>query len=160
VTKLRSWLTLDNLFLVLYEDLRVYTIWRAEISHFQTQHMSYKKTGTEWEILGELAMRLQHKEEAKDAFQRCLDSKFSARSLLRLLEMYASDGDLTRTLNAAVKLTAYHHRWYMESAFPSTIAHAIYKLGQVHGLSKIGNTLLSMNLPEGIFVSRQRAVQC
>lgn len=37
----------DNLFLVLYEDLRVYTIWRAEISHFQTQHMSYSKTGYE-----------------------------------------------------------------------------------------------------------------
>lgn len=28
---------LDNLFMVLYEDLRVYTIWRAEISHFKTQ---------------------------------------------------------------------------------------------------------------------------
>lgn len=40
-------LTADNLFLVLYEDLRVYTIWRAEISHFQLQHMSYRKTGTE-----------------------------------------------------------------------------------------------------------------
>ena len=59
---------LDNLFMVLYEvrnaaldptlhpklicgpakqDLRVYTIWRAEISHFKTQHMSYRKTGTE-----------------------------------------------------------------------------------------------------------------
>jgi hypothetical protein len=38
---------LDNLFLVLYEDLRVYTIWRAEVSHFQLQHMSYRKTGTE-----------------------------------------------------------------------------------------------------------------
>jgi hypothetical protein len=29
------------------QDLRVYTIWRAEISHFKTQHMSYRKTGTE-----------------------------------------------------------------------------------------------------------------
>jgi hypothetical protein len=63
---------LDNLFMSLYEvsrsagtqaghesctdhatswrvlqDLRVYTIWRAEISHFKTQHMSYRKTGTE-----------------------------------------------------------------------------------------------------------------
>ncbi|EJT49502.1 bud site selection-related protein [Trichosporon asahii var. asahii CBS 2479] len=142
---------LDNLFLVLYEDLRVYTIWRAEISHFQTQHMSYRKTGTEWEILGELALRLHHKDEAKDAFQRCLDAKFSARSLLRLLDMYASDADLPRTLNAAIKLTAYHHRWYMESSYPSSIAHAIFTLGQVHGLAKIEYTLLSMNLPDGIF---------
>ncbi|BEI94019.1 uncharacterized protein CcaverHIS019_0604780 [Cutaneotrichosporon cavernicola] len=142
---------LDNLFLVLYEDLRVYTIWRAEVSHFQLQHMSYKKTGTEWEILGELALRLHHKDEAKDAFQRCLETKFSARALLRLLEMYAAEGDLQRTLNAAIKLTAYHHRWYMESAYPSAIAHAIYTLGLTHGLSKIEYTLLSMNLPEGIF---------
>lgn len=35
------------------QDLRVYTIWRAEISHFKTQHMSYKKTGTEVSELGE-----------------------------------------------------------------------------------------------------------
>ncbi|KAL7422419.1 bud site selection protein [Cryptotrichosporon argae] len=142
---------LDNLFLVLYEDLRVYTIWRAEISHFRTQHMSYRKTGTEWEILGELALRLHHKEEAKDAFQRCLDAKFSAKALLRLLESYATDGDLQRTLNAAIKLTTYHHRWYMDSSYPSAIAHNLYKLGLVHGHAKIQYTLLSMNLPAGIY---------
>lgn len=105
----------------------------------------------QWEILGELALRLHHKEEAKDAFQRCLDAKFSSRALVRLMEMYAADGDLPRTLNAAIRLTAYHQRWYMESAYPSSIAHAIYKLGLVHGLSKIEYTLLSMNLPDGIF---------
>jgi hypothetical protein len=32
---------------MIHQDLRVYTIWRAEISHFKTQHMSYRKTGTE-----------------------------------------------------------------------------------------------------------------
>ncbi|WWD19144.1 hypothetical protein CI109_103602 [Kwoniella shandongensis] len=142
---------LDNLFLVLYEDLRVYTIWRAEISHFKTQHMSYRKTGTEWEILGELASRLHHKEEAKDAFQRCLDAKFSAKALIKLLEMYANEGDLQRTLNAAIRLTTYHHRWYMDAAYPSMIAHYLYKLGLVHGHAKIQYTLLSMNLPVGIF---------
>jgi hypothetical protein len=137
------------------QDLRVYTIWRAEISHFKTQHMSYRKTGTEvssshltshpmiisfsssyssnapslpsrssrtavgsqannqWEILGDLALRLQHKEEAKDAFQRCLDSKFSAKALLKLLEMYSAEGDLQRTLNIAIRLTTYHHRYVL-----------------------------------------------
>lgn len=60
--------------------------------------------------MGELALRLHHKEEAKDAFQRCLDAKFSAKGLLKLLEMYANEGDLQRTLNVAIRLTAYHHR--------------------------------------------------
>lgn len=147
----------------------MYTIWRAEISHFKTQHMSYRKTGTEWEILGELALRLHHKEEAKDAFQRCLEAKFSAKALLKLLEMYATEGDLQRTLNAAIRLTTYHHRsvheprtrpgirqetaqkgpslqdrWYMDAAYPTMIAHYLYKLGLIHGHAKIQYTLLSM----------------
>lgn len=141
---------LDNLFMVLYEDLRVYTIWRAEISHFKTQHMSYRKTGTEWEILGDLALRLHHKEEAKDAYQRCLDSKFSAKAWQKLLETYADEGDLQKSLNAATRLTAYNYRWYTESSFPTAVAHEIFKIGQIHGHSKISYTLLSMNLPEGI----------
>ncbi|GHJ83853.1 hypothetical protein NliqN6_0255 [Naganishia liquefaciens] len=141
---------LDNLFMVLYEDLRVYTIWRAEISHFKTQHMSYRKTGTEWEILGELAQRLHHTEEAKDAFQRCLDSKFSAKAWMKLLEMYSEENDLERALNAAIRLTTYQHRWYMESSYPTEVAHHIYKLGQTHGHAKISYTLMSKNLPTGI----------
>jgi uncharacterized protein HemY len=64
----------------------------------------------QWEILGELALRLHHKEEAKDAFQRCLDAKFSAKALLKLLEMYATEGDLQRSLGVAIRLTTYHHR--------------------------------------------------
>jgi lipopolysaccharide biosynthesis regulator YciM len=89
--------------------------------------MSYKKTGTEvsevegtreaptdlfaqWEILGELAQRLHHTEEAKDAFQRCLDSKFSAKAWMKLLEMYSQENDLERALNAAIRLTTYQQR--------------------------------------------------
>jgi len=73
-----------------------------------------------WEILGDLALRLQHKEEAKDAFQRCLDSKFSAKALLKLLEMYATEGDLQRTLNIAIRLTTYHHRYVSSFSTKST----------------------------------------
>ena len=98
----------------------------------------------QWEILGELALRLHHKEEAKDAFQRCLDAKFSAKALLKLLEMYASGEDLQRTLNAAIRLTTYHHRWYMDSAYPSMVAHHLFKLGLIHGHAKIQYTLMSM----------------
>lgn len=51
---------LDNLFMVLYEDLRVYTFWRTEAAHYRSQQMPYRKTGTEWELLGDLALRLWH----------------------------------------------------------------------------------------------------
>ncbi|PWN43602.1 chaps-domain-containing protein [Ceraceosorus guamensis] len=141
---------LDNAFMVLYEDLRVYTIWRAEIVHYRSQSLPYSKTGTEWEILGELALRLNHKEEAKDAFQRCVDGKFSAKALLRLLEIFSEQKDVERTLWAALRLTAYHHRWYMEGAYPSAVAKSLYRLIREVGLSKVSYTLVSMNPPQPI----------
>lgn len=94
----------------------MYTIWRAEIAHFKSQHVPYRKTPTEWEILGDLALRLHHREEAKDAYQRCLDQKFSAKAWMKLLEFYVDDGDVQRALNAAIRLATYQYRWYMETA--------------------------------------------
>jgi hypothetical protein len=35
-------------------------------------------------------------------------------------------------------------RWYMDAAYPSMIAHYLYKLGMIHGHAKIQYTLLSM----------------
>ncbi|KAF8520927.1 chaps-domain-containing protein [Hysterangium stoloniferum] len=139
---------LDNLFMVLYEDLRIWTIFRAEVAHFKTQHVAYRKTGAEWEILGDLGLRLHHKEEAKEAYQRCLEAKFSVKAWYKLLDMYADEGDLLRSLQAAVRLTAYQHRYYMEMSYPTTVAHHLYKLGQVHGHGKLSYTLMSMGLPE------------
>ncbi|GAA5918375.1 hypothetical protein JCM6882_002785, partial [Rhodosporidiobolus microsporus] len=141
---------LDNLFMVLYEDLRVYTIWRAEIAHFKAQHLPYRKTGTEWEILGELAQRLHHKEESKDAYQRALDQKFSAKAWLKLLEYYSDEGDVQRALNAAIRLSAYQHRWYYEAAYPTAVAHQLFKLIRRDGLAKISYSLVSMNVPQAI----------
>lgn len=80
------------------------------MAHFKTQHVVYRKTGTEWEILGDLGARLHHKEEAKDAYQRCLDSKFSAKAWMKLMEIYVEEGDLTKTLNAAIRLSAHQQR--------------------------------------------------
>lgn len=102
---------LDNLFMVLYEDLRIWTIFRAEVAHFKTQHVAYRKTGLEWEILGELGQRLHHKEEAKEAFQRCLDcQRYSVKPWQKLMEIYADEGDLQRTLQTAIRVAAYQHK--------------------------------------------------
>jgi hypothetical protein len=46
--------------MVLYEDLRIYTFWRTEVAHYHAQQVPYRKTGTEWELLGDLALRLWH----------------------------------------------------------------------------------------------------
>lgn len=106
---------LDNLFMVLYEDLRQYTIWRAEVQHFRAVNAPYRKSGTDWEIYGDLATRLHHREEAKDAYQRCAEQKFSAKALLRLLEIYSDESNLHRAMEVAIKLCVYQERWYHET---------------------------------------------
>ncbi|KAH9887210.1 chaps-domain-containing protein [Cubamyces lactineus] len=142
---------LDNLFMVLYEDLRVWTIFRAEVAHFKTQHVAYRKTGLEWEILGDLGMRLHHKEEAKEAYQRCLDTpRYSYKPWSKLLDMYAEEGDIQRTLQVAVRVAAYQWGEYAEMTYPTQIARCFFKLGQIHGHAKISYTLLSLGLPEPV----------
>ncbi|KAF9226268.1 chaps-domain-containing protein [Gyrodon lividus] len=142
---------LDNLFMVLYEDLRVWTIFRAEVAHFKTQHVAYRKTGMEWEILGDLGLRLHHKEEAKDAYQRCLEtSRYSQKPWAKLLAMYAEEGDITRTIQAAIRVAAYQYADYTEMTYPTLIARSFFKLGQIHGHAKISFTLISMGLPDPI----------
>ncbi|ORY94733.1 Chs5p-Arf1p-binding proteins-domain-containing protein [Syncephalastrum racemosum] len=141
---------LDNLFMVLYEDLRVYTFWRTEAAHYRSQQMPYRKTGTEWELLGDLALRLWHENEARESYEMCLDHKFSAKAWMKLLEIYAKEGNVQKALLAAVKLTVYHERWYHEIVYPTEIACNLNKLIRKEGLSKMQNILTSMNLPRPV----------
>jgi Chs5-Arf1p-binding protein BUD7/BCH1 len=115
-------------------------------------------------------MRLHHKEEAKEAYQRCLDTpRYSHKPWMKLMEMYTDEGDLQRTLQTAIRVAAYQYGEYTEmtvrslcpprlgqnltrllSQYPTLIARCFFKLGQIHGHAKISYTLLSMSLPEPI----------
>ena len=69
----------------------------------------------EWEILGDLGLRLNHKEDAKEAYQRSLDSmRFAHKPWLKLSEMYSEEGDLQRSLQAAIRVAAYQYADYGE----------------------------------------------
>lgn len=89
---------LDNLFMVLYEDLRIYTIWRTEMGQYRQQQLQYKKSAAEWEILGDLAERLHHNPEAVEAYQQCLKIRFSPKAMKGLLRLYEKNGDTRNTL--------------------------------------------------------------
>lgn len=105
---------LDNLFMVLYEDLRIYTIWRTESAQSRQQQTAYRKTADEWEILGALAERLHHPEEALDAWNACLDARFSPRAMKGVLDHCESQGDTNGMLDALLRLIAWQCRWYSE----------------------------------------------
>jgi tetratricopeptide (TPR) repeat protein len=105
---------LDNLFMVLYEDLRVYTIWRTEMSQYKQQQLQYKKAPEEWEILGELAERLHHNKEGVEAYQQCLATKFSPRAMKGVLSTWQREGDIRSSVGALIRLICWQYRWYSE----------------------------------------------
>ena len=100
--------------MVLYEDLRVYTIWRTELAQYKQQSLQYKKSAEEWEILGELAERLHHPEEAIEAYAACLEIRFSPKAMKGLLALHGRDGDVRSMLAALIRLIAWQYRWYSE----------------------------------------------
>lgn len=132
---------LDNLFMLLYEDLRAFTMWQAESLHFQAQQMEYKKTTLEWEILGLIAYRLKHFKEGAVAFSNALSGRFSAKSQREMLKYYLKEHSRLITKNTSsfsgnpsfiqnyskmmnqlnekilesiVRLLVWNHRWYSD----------------------------------------------
>jgi Chs5-Arf1p-binding protein BUD7/BCH1 len=100
--------------MVLYEDLRIYTIWRTEMAQYRQQQLQYKKSAAEWEILGELAERLHHFGEAIEAYQQCLNIRFSPKAMKGLLKMYEKDGDTRGMLGCLIRLITWQYKWYSE----------------------------------------------
>ncbi|GAO47298.1 chaps-domain-containing protein [Saitoella complicata NRRL Y-17804] len=139
---------LDNLFMVLYEDLRVYTIWRAEITHFRQQQLTYRKTAAEWEILGDLAARLQHRPESVEAYQKCLETKYSPKAWRALLQWQLERGEWNRAVVSVMKLAVWSARWYTE--FSPDLIRAFRLIVAAEGATKVNSVLSAMNLPKDI----------
>ncbi|PGG98929.1 hypothetical protein GX51_06512 [Blastomyces parvus] len=139
---------LDNLFMVLYEDLRVYTIWRTEMAQSRQQSVDYKKSATEWEILGELAERLQHFDEAVEAYQHCLSIRFSPKAMKGILKMYERQNDTRGMLGALIRLIAWQYRWYSE--FSPDLLFTIRKLIEEEGAVKVRSIVQATNLPQPV----------
>ncbi|EAA63693.1 hypothetical protein AN3122.2 [Aspergillus nidulans FGSC A4] len=128
---------LDNLFMVLYEDLRIYTIWRTEVAQYRQQAMEYKKSATEWEILGELAERLHHFDEAIEAYQACLSIRFSPKAMRGILKLHEKQNDTRGMLSALIRLIAWQYRWYSE-------------LIEDEGAVKVRSIVQATNLPQHV----------
>ncbi|KAJ1960893.1 bud site selection protein [Dipsacomyces acuminosporus] len=168
---------LDNLIMILFDDLRAYTAWRSEMHNLRAtgQQVTFRHTQAEWEALGDLALRLQHPSEAREAYEYALNIRFSAKAWQRLLELYSgsfsdmqkqellrnpdasepipitSSDALMAALDAVVWLTVYHDRWYNAMTYPNPVCEQVIKLVKVHGLGKVRNALVSMNLKPSVF---------
>jgi Chs5-Arf1p-binding protein BUD7/BCH1 len=140
-----------------------------------TKQLLYRKTGSEWEVYGDLSDRLEHPDDARVLYRLCLEQKFSAKSWLKLMGMAAKDGNIKETLAGAVKLVSILDRAYVESTvcyyyffallslprlknvfflslqYPSPIGRAIYTIIKLHGYQKVQNVLIAMNVPQRQF---------
>lgn len=105
---------LDSLFMGLYEDLRIYTIWRTEMAQYRQQQIQYKKSPSEWELLGGLAERLHYVGDAINAYQQCLAIRFSPKAMKAILQLYERDGDTRGMIAASIRLISWQFKWYSE----------------------------------------------
>ncbi|KAI1179376.1 chaps-domain-containing protein [Nemania sp. FL0916] len=139
---------LDSLFMVLYEDLRVYTIWRTQMAQYRSQSMQYKKSAEEWEILGALAERLQHHEEAAEAYRACLAARFSPKALSGMLRVFRKQKNTRDTVAAVIRLVTWQYRWYSE--FSPELLHTIRVLIEEEGAVKVRSIIQATNLPQNV----------
>jgi hypothetical protein len=135
--------------MVLYEDLRVYTIWRTQMAQYRAQSIQYKKSAEEWEILGSLAERLQHTDEAVEAYRACLAQRFSPKALAGILKVLEKTKANTRdTVAATIRLVTWQYRWYSE--FSPELLHTVRMLIEDEGAVKIRSIIQATNLPQSV----------
>ncbi|KAI1493601.1 chaps-domain-containing protein [Biscogniauxia mediterranea] len=139
---------LDSLFMVLYEDLRVYTIWRTQMAQYRAQSMQYKKSAEEWEILGALAERLQHHDEAVEAYRACLAARFSPKALSGILRVFEKQKNTRDTVAAVIRLVTWQYRWYSE--FSPELLHTIRVLIEEEGAVKVRSIIQATSLPQNV----------
>lgn len=134
--------------MVLYEDLRVYTIWRTQMAQYRAQQMQYKKSAEEWEILGSLAERLQHFDEAVEAYQACLGQRFSPKALAGVLRVHKKQKNTRDMVAAVIRLVTWQYRWYSE--FSPQLLETIRKLIEDEGAVKVRSIIQATSLPQNV----------
>jgi hypothetical protein len=134
--------------MVLYEDLRIYTIWRTEMAQYRAQSMQYKKSAAEWEILGSLAERLHHRDEAAEAYRACLAIRFSPKALKGILGEFEREKNTRETVAAVVRLVTWQYRWYSE--FSPDLLLTIRTLIEDEGTVKIRSIIQASGLPQQV----------
>jgi hypothetical protein len=139
---------LDSLFMVLYEDLRIYTIWRTEMAQYRAQQMQYKKSAEEWEILGSLADRLHHQAEAVEAYRACLSIRFSPKALTGILKDFEREKNTRETVASVIRLVTWQYRWYSE--FSPELLYTIRTLIEDEGAVKVRSIIQATSLPQNV----------
>lgn len=136
---------LDQLFLDLYDDLR--------ISALSQEHRDVKYSGLEWELLGIILLRTWNLHDAVACLRTSIMARFDPISCSRLLQLYmkqdpqqqsALDSDLV--LELVTMQIAYRARFYDSFQVPSLLV--LYRLSNYIDPDTIRNRIMALPLAE------------
>jgi hypothetical protein len=149
---------LDSLFLILFEDLRVFGLFKEELEqHFGTSAvLPYVRAAREWLLLGKLARRLAHPEEAKFALQKCIFAEAEesgaihahTEALTELLDVLTEEGRPGQALTIAARLLQKRFPFANSLSVPSggfshpsTVSFCVFTLIRRHGWLRLRHEL-------------------
>lgn len=87
--------------MVLYDDLKCYSMFKADPP----------QTLLEWELQGELALRLHMTDDAIKCFAFTAKNRYSCRLWLKLLQLYMKENNISYALDCCEQLVGVFDRW-------------------------------------------------
>ncbi|CCF55576.1 hypothetical protein KAFR_0A01380 [Kazachstania africana CBS 2517] len=136
---------LDQLFLDLYEDLK--------ISSINLENKEEKLSGLEWELLGLTLLRTWHLQDAKACLQTSIMARFDPVSCQKLLELFLRKDtaelhvtELDLVLELVVQKISYDCRFY--DAFQVTNLQVLIKLCSQTGVDVLKSRVASLSFIE------------
>ena len=135
---------LDELFLVLYEDIKIFTVWKAETSCFRDRNLEYTHSAKEWEILGTIASNLCQREDAIYAFQSSLEQEFNVQVARRLALLLLKQERQVNFLLLIARIIEYQDLHYKDSKLEPEIGF-IGKAVRLFGASSLISTINSIS---------------
>lgn len=140
---------LDSLFSILYEDIHVLSILRADLEDAKTFAQPYTRTPREWITIGDLYTRLGLLDEAKDAYERSIDVGYIQEAWEALLAMWAAEGRLSHALTALSHLLVDAANKYIDTILPmDTIGVQAALLVRKFGLDRVMDAMETMKLTD------------
>ncbi|KAG7123822.1 hypothetical protein HYQ44_002458 [Verticillium longisporum] len=121
---------------------------KADPEAYRAQSMQYRKSAEEWEILGSLAERLQHTDEAMEAYRSCLATRFSPKALAGILRVFERNKNTREAVAAFIRLVTWQYRWYSE--FSPELLRTVRSLIEDEGAVKVRSIIQATSMPQNV----------
>lgn len=137
---------LDALFMILFDDLRLFTLFQTEQKRSQTEKITLQRSPRDWLLLGDLARRLSHPHEAIQCYRNCLAEGFCKSAWISLAQLAQSErqGKFLETLEMVVRILEYDDGRHQIILAPSPATEIFFQLIKEYGLERVKANLTTL----------------